>query len=535
MVSRFTICDQTLTGLVMAGRASSHEVSQFEQHLQHCVHCRQQLENLSGGNDWSVEVKEFLSADDACGLNSAGELSEIDCQLESGWLKQFLEPSADPNKLGTLGVYEIERVIGRGGFGIVLQAYEPALQRRVAIKILAAHLATNGAARKRFAREAQAAAAVVHDHVIPIYAVDSNGKMPFLVMPFVNGQSLRERIHEEGSLEVREILRIGRQVALGLLAAHNQGLIHRDIKPANILLENGIERVRITDFGLARAADDASQTQSGFVAGTPQYMSPEQARGEIVDHRTDLFSLGSVMYCMSTGHPPFRAEKSLAILKRICEDSARPVRDVNPEIPGPLAWIIDRLLAKSPSERFSSAEELAELLEQYLAHLQQPTLIPLPEILQTPTVRGEAFWRKQLPFWRVASGVAVTCLVTWLIFARWFPESFFDGANRLVANGELTNPTSGVNDSRSREFPSSVAINPKAQPVLELPSVSRDELEREIQLDLHEWRRQQREIFQALRAVAPLEIRVDGEPRLPNFDVELESLRQRLLRLESEL
>src|SRR5439155_13924679 len=135
------------------------------------------------------------------------------------------------------------------------------------------------------------------------------------VMEYISGISLQERLDRQGPLELKEILRIGIQIAAGLAAAHAQGLIHRDIKPANILLENGVERVKLTDFGLARAADDASLTQSGVVAGTPHYMAPEQARGEAVDHRADLFSLGSVVYAMCTGRPPFRAGGAVAGLE----------------------------------------------------------------------------------------------------------------------------------------------------------------------------------------------------------------------------
>ena len=184
--------------------------------------------------------------------------------------------------------------------GVVLKAFDPSLSRVVAIKVLAPQMAASGAARRRFSREAKAAAAVVHDHVISIYAVDNDpaSSLPYLVMPCIAGQSLQERIDRDGPLRNEEVLRIGRQTALGLAAAHAQGLVHRDIKPSNILLENGVERVKITDFGLARAMDDASQSQSGVVAGTPQYMSPEQARGETADHRADLFSLGSVLYAM---------------------------------------------------------------------------------------------------------------------------------------------------------------------------------------------------------------------------------------------
>src|SRR5262249_52001675 len=145
--------------------------------------------------------------------------------------------------------------------------------------------------------------------------------------------SLQERIDREGPLELAEILRIGMQVASGLAAAHAQGVIHRDVKPANILLENGVERVKLTDFGLARALDAASMTQSGVVTGTPQYMAPEQARGEPVDHRADLFSLGSVLYAMCTGRSPFRAETTMAVLRRVAEDQPRSIREVNPAVP----------------------------------------------------------------------------------------------------------------------------------------------------------------------------------------------------------
>src|SRR5262249_29409220 len=151
---------------------------------------------------------------------------------------------------------------------------------------------------QRFTREAQAAAAVSHDHIVTIHAVEEASGLPYLVMQLVAGMSLQERLDREGPMELPEILRIGLQTASGLAAAHAQGLVHRDIKPANILLENGVERVKITDFGLARAAADASLTQEGVVAGTPHYMSPEQARGEAIDQRSDLFSLGSVLYAM---------------------------------------------------------------------------------------------------------------------------------------------------------------------------------------------------------------------------------------------
>ncbi len=283
----------------------------------------------------------------------------------------FLQPTERSDSLGRLGHYEVLEVVGRGGMGLVMRAFDEKLHRIVAIKVMAGEIAASGSGRKRFLREAKAVAAVVHDHIVPIYAIEESGSSPYLVMQFIEGKSLQQKIDDEGSLELKEILRIGRQIALGLAAAHKQGLVHRDIKPSNILLENGVQRVKITDFGLARAMDDASISHSGVIAGTPQFMSPEQADGKPVDPRSDLFSLGSVMYAMCTGRPPFRADSTVATLKRVCEDTPRPIREINPDMREWLCEIIEKLHAKKPEERFQSAKDVAEVLEQHLAQVQQ--------------------------------------------------------------------------------------------------------------------------------------------------------------------
>ena len=312
----------------------------------------------------------------------------------------FLAPARVAGALGRLDHHDVLAVVGQGGMGMVLKARDTTLERIVAIKVLAPQLAASGNARKRFAREAKAAAAVRDEHVVDIHAVHDTGPIPYLVMEYIGGITLDDRIKQGGPLEVKEILRIGMQAAKGLAAAHAQGLIHRDIKPGNILLENGVQRVKITDFGLARAADDASLTQSGVIAGTPMYMSPEQARGDAVDHRSDLFSLGSVLYTLCTGHPAFRASSTMAVLKRVCEERPRPIREVNPDIPDWLAAIVVKLLAKAPAERFQNAAELADLLSQCLAHMQQPQQNSLPSLVlalpQAPRAGGAqlARWRR---------------------------------------------------------------------------------------------------------------------------------------------
>lgn len=290
----------------------------------------------------------------------------------------FLDPCPTADRLGLLAHYEILDIVGRGGMGIVLRGLDVKLNRMVAIKILAPQLAADSTARQRFRREAQAAAAVSHAHVVAVYAVDEFKGLPFLTMEYISGVSLQQRLDDSGALQLHQILRIGMQIASGLAAAHAQGLVHRDIKPANILLENGIERVKISDFGLARSLHDVRMTQAGAVYGTPQYMSPEQAQGERVDQRSDLFSLGGVMYAMCTGRPPFRGDNNLAVLKRVCEESPQPIRDLKPNVPLALVEIIEKLLAKHPDARYQSAGEVAELLSRYLTHLQNDPLTPFP-------------------------------------------------------------------------------------------------------------------------------------------------------------
>ncbi|OYW20669.1 MAG: hypothetical protein B7Z55_06935, partial [Planctomycetales bacterium 12-60-4] len=225
-------------------------------------------------------------------------------------------------------------------------------------------LASTSPPRKRFLREARTAAAVTHENIVAIHAVEEV-PIPYLVMEYIPGETLQQRLDAKGPLDVPEFLRIGQQVAAGLAAAHSVHLIHRDIKPANILLTGGAnDRAKISDFGLARAVDDATLTSSGLIAGTPMYMAPEQARGEPLDHRADLFSLGSVLYQMVSGRPPFRAANTVAVLKRVCEDTPRPLDDVIPETPDWLESIIFRLLEKSRDDRYQAAQEVADLLAQ---------------------------------------------------------------------------------------------------------------------------------------------------------------------------
>lgn len=379
-------CDKQRINDFVGSRMTPSQEATFEEHLSHCEECRDALWEQTADPDSWEKAGSYLRDDDAeleplsslsgTSGDHAGRSFDVDRLLKS------LAPTDDPQMLGRLDGYEISGVIGCGGMGAVLKGFDRPLSRVVAIKVMAPHLATSGAARKRFAREAQAAAAMTHENVIDIYGVAESNGLPYLVMPYARGQSLQKRIDERGPLPVVEVLRIGSQIAAGLAAAHQQGLVHRDIKPANILLSDGIERLVITDFGLARAVDDASVTRTGVIAGTPQYMSPEQARGDAIDHRSDLFSLGSVLYTACTGRVPFRAESAYGILRRITDNEPRPIREVNPQIPDWLCRVVERLHSKSPADRYDTAEEVSDLLQRCLVHEHSPGT-PLPAELQT--------------------------------------------------------------------------------------------------------------------------------------------------------
>jgi WD40 repeat protein/tRNA A-37 threonylcarbamoyl transferase component Bud32 len=352
-------------------------------------------EACAGKPDLRRRIERLLRAHEEQGTFL--EVSAPEQLAGSDQAPTFLAPAREPGALGRLDHYDVLEVVGRGGTGVVLKARDSKLQRVVALKVLIPQLAASGPARQRFIREAQATAAVRDDHVIAVHAVSDESPLPYLVMEYIAGVTLEDRVRQGGPLELREILRIGLQVASGLAAAHAQGLVHRDIKPANILLENSVQRVKITDFGLARVAADAGPTAAGALAGTPPYMSPEQARGEPTDYRTDLFSLGSVLYTLCAGRPPFYADTTAEVLSRVRADAPQPVREINPSVPEWLGGLIGKLHAREASARPASAREVADLLGSQLALLQQPPLTPplaaapvvsVPAASQSPGVRS---------------------------------------------------------------------------------------------------------------------------------------------------
>lgn len=348
-------------------------------HLGSCSACRQQIESWLG----NAESWQSLRAG-GWEWNQVDQPCEVECAVEpivnsSSSIRHLLAPTDDPSKIGRLGKYEICGVIGRGSAGIVCKALDPSLNRLVAIKILVPGYASNVLVRRRFEREGRAIAAVRDANVIQVHGVDEFQGTPFIVMQYMPSGSLQKRLDAEGPLTAIEVCRIGLQIASGLEAAHRQGIIHRDIKPANVLIEDGLDRAIVSDFGLARVADEATMTHSGSIAGTPQFMSPEQAQGESLDFRSDLFSLGSVMYACCTGHSPFRAETLMGVIHQVRHVQPKEIQELNPEIPNWLAAFIGKLLSKNKENRFDSAGQVADLLSAELAFLQMPTKASQPK------------------------------------------------------------------------------------------------------------------------------------------------------------
>ena len=371
----------------LAERLSEADEATAQAHLEHCSTCQGRLERVAGDPTVWSGVREHLADGAALDqLPAEWEVGDADAALRE--LRNVLHPTDDPQMMGRIGPYEVCGLIGRGTTGLVVKAREPRLDRFVAIKLMAPRYSSNGSARQRFEREARAIAAVSHDHVVPIHAVDDHAGLPYIVMKYVAGVSLEQRLAARGPLDVCEAVRVGLQVAQGLAAAHAQGIVHRDVKPANVILENTVERAMVTDFGLARVTDEASMTRSGTITGTPQYMSPEQARGDGVDARSDLFSLGSLMYAACAGRPPFRAETLFGVLHRVTNTEPRALREVNPRVDAWLEELIAKLMAKAPEERFQTADAVAEALEAELAHLQNPTAVEAPARAWRRSVEG---------------------------------------------------------------------------------------------------------------------------------------------------
>ncbi len=277
-----------------------------------------------------------------------------------------------------LGRFRVLQKLGQGGMGAVYLGFDGVLGRKVALKVMLPQYAANPDARERFLREARSAAKIKSDYVVTIHDVGEACGVPFIAMEYLLGFPLDQFLETKGELPLAQVLRVAHETALGLADAHALGLIHRDIKPANLWLEAPKGRVKLLDFGLARADDDdAHLTGSGAVMGTPAYMSPEQGRGLKVDHRTDLFSFGVLLYRLATGKMPFTGATTMAVLTSLAVDTPPRPRELNPHLPEALEAVIGRLLAKDPDKRFQTAAEVTDVLRE-IATGQLPVVVALP-------------------------------------------------------------------------------------------------------------------------------------------------------------
>ncbi|MEM0925920.1 MAG: serine/threonine-protein kinase [Planctomycetota bacterium] len=425
---------EELKQLLEEAEGSSHANDALWDHLESCEICQQKLEELAGEPTWWTETREMLATDThadggfASGFHSSADAQAVvDAEAQPAphptvsvpppekWTRSFGEmqnreftrdvlpilkqmpdyrdvdgsgggdASSRESRLGMLGEYALTGVIGWGGTGVVLSAIDKSLDRSVAIKVLYPHLAARGSARRRFEREARSVASLSHPAIMPIHRVVAEAGPPYLVLAHLRGGSLQDKIDREGPLELESSLSIAMQIADALAAAHRQGVVHRDVKPGNILLEEDGHRVVLSDFGLAQTLDEMQLTASGMIAGTPPYMSPEQAAGNAVDPRSDLFSLGSVLYAMWTGREPFRRRGIAATLVAVAQAEKIPASRIRRDLPQWTTLLLDALHAKDPDDRLADAKQAKNLLEACLAHVRAPQEYPLPtRLIEAP-------------------------------------------------------------------------------------------------------------------------------------------------------
>jgi hypothetical protein len=392
---------------VLAGVQPAGNSVEIEQHLLTCERCSKQAETLFPAEDitallahgsqtpampdeaavveqlidqakrWHAVAQSALP-DQTMLEGTAGDLDVAVENRAPALDLSFLQPALAADELGRLGGYRVLQVLGSGGMGIVFRAEDPRLKRQVALKAMKPGIAAQHTAARRFLREAEAIAALEHDHIVTIYQVGEDAGIPFIAMQLLRGESLQQRLDRGDQLDLQEVVRIGSEIASGLQAAHARGLIHRDIKPDNIWLQEGTGRVRILDFGLVQNdGEDLHLTGSGIVLGTPRYMAPEQARGLPVDHRCDLFSLGSVLYRMLAGRTPFEGSNLTATLIAVAHEQPRPLQEIAPHASPELAAFVMQLLSKDPAQRLQTATEVFTRLQQLAVPAVHPTSAPV--------------------------------------------------------------------------------------------------------------------------------------------------------------
>jgi urea transport system substrate-binding protein len=320
----------------------------------------------------------------------------------------FLSSPQGPDELGRLGSYKIIKLLGAGGMGLVFEAEDTLLRRQVALKVMKPEIAIKADHRQRFLQEARSGAAIPHDNIATVFQVGLENNVPYLAMQFLQGESLGERLIREGKIPVEEAFRIMREVALGIAAAHESDLIHRDIKPDNIWLESDghgrpWKRVKLLDFGLATSVSNTEEgsNESGMIMGTPHYMAPEQARGLPLDNRCDLFSIGCVLYQMISGELAFKGDNALKIMNALALHEPKPLNLIDPTVPFKVAELVQNLMAKKPSERISSANDLIKIIDEIdkVDHQSPNTTNSASFALPTPNLPGQGYQASLTPWY----------------------------------------------------------------------------------------------------------------------------------------
>lgn len=471
------ISDEALK-LLMVGKLSDAEAAPLDEHLLSCPSCVVRTRSLATADtlvsalqgagvsepspDHSTTISKLVvhlrdrsQFGTLSSMFDATRTSESSAENDVAALVAMLEPPAGPDELGRLGAFRILRLLGKGGMGAVFLAEDVQLRRHVALKVLKPELAGQREGIDRFLREARAAAAVRHDHVVTIYQVGESNGIPFLAQELLEGETLDDRLKREGRLPIRDALRIGHEISAGLAAAHRHGLLHRDIKPSNIWLEGSNARVKILDFGLARHEHGDDQlTQSGAIVGTPAYMSPEQAQGLPLDVRSDLFSLGSVLYRMVTGRQPFQGHDTLSCLRSLAVDDPPAPKSLNAEVPAELSDLIVELLQKDRTHRPATAE----LVSQRLAAISQ---IPLP--LPPPAISAAQPPRNRIDTRWLASGAGAVVILGVIIITITRRDgskttiNLPDDAAKIEIHQETVAPSVSRSPSTTNQAPAAVA------------------------------------------------------------------------------
>jgi serine/threonine protein kinase len=403
---------------LLAEELSLSERSTLESHVEECPQCQARLEQLTldpvmrgkiivePGRQlaWlplpdedaaqttlsSHDLTSSAIQRDPLALDGSGSFVPLPDAGDRSLTFPFLRPPQQPGEMGRLGAYGVLRLLAKGGMAFVFQAEDLALHRPVALKVMNPILSAQSESGRRLIREGQFLASIHHEHLVTVYQAGQDNGVVFLAMELLRGETLNDWVKRVNRPAVADVERLAREAPCGLEVIHAHGLIHRDIKPSNLWMEERGEgrgargevgqeegsypgrglsslapRVKILDFGLARLIDDENRlTESGLILGTPGFMSPEQAAGEVLDPRSDLFSLGCVLYLLCTGREPFRGSNIMAMLSALATSAPPPVRAVNPSIPPHLATLVMHLLEKKPEDRPPNARWVLHYLDR---------------------------------------------------------------------------------------------------------------------------------------------------------------------------